>query len=139
MKSLRLILSGSASLSSVLLLTGCANNEYGHTSPYHPGPVVGKTVGQGVGVVAGNMAGVGVGAVEGTAQGLAAPFDPSYPHGNGLDNRDHAGRTHHPCAARYFGGSIWPAQSDARAHRQFRAGQGSGKHHQRRTGHRKII
>jgi len=61
----------------VSLLTGC-NTEYGHTSPYHPGPVVGQTVGNAAGVVAGNVVGVGVGAVEGTAHGLAAPFDPSY-------------------------------------------------------------
>ncbi len=61
-----------------MLLAGCANREYGHTSPYHPGPVVGKTVGSAVGVVGGNVVGVGVGAVEGTAHGLAAPFDPSY-------------------------------------------------------------
>jgi hypothetical protein len=67
-----------ASLSLLPLLAGCANTEYGHTSPYHPGPVVGQAVGNGVGVVAGNAAGLGVGAVEGAAAGLAAPFDPSY-------------------------------------------------------------
>ena len=67
-----------ALLSSGLLLTGCTNTEYGGTSPYHPGPVVGKTVGTGVGVVAVNVAGAGVGLVEGTAKGVAAPFDPSY-------------------------------------------------------------
>ena len=60
------------------LLAGCANTEYGHTSPYHPGPVAGQAVGNAAGVVAGNAVGVGVGAVEGTAAGLAAPFDPSY-------------------------------------------------------------
>ena len=57
---------------------GCANTEYSHTSPYHPGPVVGTAVGGAAGVVAGNAVGVGVGVVEGTAAGLAAPFDPSY-------------------------------------------------------------
>ena len=57
---------------------GCANTEYGHTSPYHPGPVVGTAAGNAAGVVAGNAVGVGVGAVEGAAAGLAAPFDPSY-------------------------------------------------------------
>jgi hypothetical protein len=62
---------------SVLLLTGCAS-DYGNTSPYHPGPVAGKAMGNSVGVVAGNAAGFGVGVVEGTAHGLAAPFDPSY-------------------------------------------------------------
>lgn len=58
--------------------TGCANNASSHTSPYHPGPVAGRSVGTAVGVVAGNAVGAGVGAVEGTAQGFAAPFDPSY-------------------------------------------------------------
>ena len=62
----------------MVLLTGCTSTEYGHTSPYQPGPVVGKTVGTGVGVVAGNIAGTGVGVVEGTVKGVAAPFDPSY-------------------------------------------------------------
>jgi hypothetical protein len=78
MKSYFLILTGLGSLSCGLLLTGCTSTEGGHTSPYQPGPVVGKTVGQGVGAVAGNVAGAGVGVVEGTVQGMAAPFNPSY-------------------------------------------------------------
>ena len=78
MKFYLLIPTGLVSLSCGLLLTGCTSTEGGHTSPYQPGPVVGKTVGQGVGVVAGNVAGAGVGLVEGTAQGIAAPFNPSY-------------------------------------------------------------
>jgi hypothetical protein len=61
-----------------LLFTGCTRTDYGHTSPYHPGPVAGKTVGNAVGVTAGNVAGFGVGVVEGTAAGMAAPFNPSY-------------------------------------------------------------
>ena len=78
MKIYLLILTGLASLSCGLLLTGCTNTDYGNTSPYHPGPVVGKTVGNAAGVVAGNAVGVGVGTVEGVAHGVAAPFDPSY-------------------------------------------------------------
>src|ERR1035437_9969332 len=66
MKFNLLILIGLASLSCGLLLTGCTSTEGGHTSPYHPGPVVGKTVGAGVGVV------------EGAVNGVAAPFNPSY-------------------------------------------------------------
>lgn len=66
------------SLVSCFFLAGCANNEYSHTSPYHPGPVAGHAVGNAAGVVAGNAAGFGVGVVEGAAQGVAAPFDPSY-------------------------------------------------------------
>jgi hypothetical protein len=77
MKSCPRILVGFASLSCGLLLAGC-KTDYGTGSPYHPGPVVGKTVGNAAGVVAGNAVGVGVGAVEGVAHGVAAPFDPSY-------------------------------------------------------------
>lgn len=76
-KSYRIIF-GILPLASILFVTGCASTEYGHTSPYHPGPTVGKNIGVAAGVVAGNAIGLGVGAVEGTAQGLAAPFDPSY-------------------------------------------------------------
>ena len=72
-------LSAGIALASVgLLLTGCAENQYSHTSPYHPGPVAGQAVGNAAGVVAGNAVGAGVGVVEGAAAGLAAPFDPSY-------------------------------------------------------------
>ena len=67
---------GAAALAA--LVTGCQTDNYGSTSPYHPGPVAGKAVGTGVGVVAGNVVGAGVGVVEGTAHGLAKPFDPSY-------------------------------------------------------------
>lgn len=77
MKSQRLIFVGLASLSG-LLLTGCTSTDYGHTSPYHPGPVVGKTVGTAAGVAAGNVVGAGVGVVEGAAVGAAAPFNPNY-------------------------------------------------------------
>jgi hypothetical protein len=45
------------------------------TSSYHPGPVVGRTVGTGVGVVGGNAVGLVVGATEGVVGGMAAPFD----------------------------------------------------------------
>ncbi|HKW28787.1 MAG TPA: flagellar motor protein MotB [Verrucomicrobiae bacterium] len=78
MKSQRLILFGLVSLLSGQLFIGCTNTEYGNTSPYHPGPVVGKTVGNAAGVAAGNVVGAGVGVVEGAAVGAAAPFDPSY-------------------------------------------------------------
>jgi hypothetical protein len=78
MKSYRLFLIALVSLSSGLLLVGCSRTDYGTGSPYHPGPVAGKEVGNAVGVTAGNVAGFGVGAVEGVAHGVAAPFDPSY-------------------------------------------------------------
>ncbi len=78
MKSLFLVPAGIASLSGGLLLTGCAHTDYGTGSPYHPGPVAGKEVGNAVGVTAGNVAGFGVGVVEGTVAGAAAPFNPDY-------------------------------------------------------------
>jgi hypothetical protein len=78
MKFYRPILTAFAALSCGLL-TGCtATDDYGSTSPYHPGPVAGKTAGNAVGVAAGNAVGFGVGAVEGVGHGMAAPFDPSY-------------------------------------------------------------
>jgi hypothetical protein len=78
MKSHRLIVTGFASLFSGIFLAGCANTDYGHTSPYQPGPVVGKTVGNAAGVVAGNAVGLGVGTVEGAVVGVAAPFNSNY-------------------------------------------------------------
>lgn len=78
MKPYLIALTGLASLSLAFILTGCAHTDYGGTSPYHPGPVVGKNVGVAAGTVVGNAAGLGVGAVEGAAVGVAAPFDPSY-------------------------------------------------------------
>jgi hypothetical protein len=78
MKSYRLFLVGLVSLSCGLLLGGCTRTDYGGTSPYHPGPVAGKTVGSAIGVTAGNVAGFGVGTVQGVAHGMAAPFNPNY-------------------------------------------------------------
>jgi hypothetical protein len=72
MKLHLLIITGLASVSCSLLLTGC------HTSPYQPGPVAGNAVGGAAGVAAGNVAGFGVGAASGAAHGFAAPFNPSY-------------------------------------------------------------
>jgi hypothetical protein len=60
-----------------LSVAGC-RTDYGAGSPYHPGPVAGKMVGNGVGVAAGNVAGFGVGVVEGTGHGVAASFNPDY-------------------------------------------------------------
>ena len=62
-------------LLAALLVGGCANRHQTFTSPYHPGPVIGQTVGLGIGVVAGNAAGVAVGLTEGAIKGSAAPFD----------------------------------------------------------------
>jgi hypothetical protein len=78
MKYYPLILVGLTGLSGSLLLTGCTRTDYGGTSPYQPGPVAGKTVGNAVGVTAGNVVGFGVGTVQGVAHGMAVPFDPSY-------------------------------------------------------------
>ncbi len=65
---------GLAALSVALLSAGCSTPSY-TTSPYHPGPVIGRGLGTGVGVVAGNAAGTAVGFGEGVVAGVAAPFD----------------------------------------------------------------
>lgn len=78
MKSNHLFLIGLTSVLSSLFLAACARTDYGGTSPYQPGPVAGKTVGNAVGVAAGNVAGFGVGTVEGVAVGMAAPFNSNY-------------------------------------------------------------
>lgn len=77
MKSQRLILVGLVSLFGLPLI-GCTSAKNRGTSPYHPGPVAGKTAGYAVGVTAGNVVGAGVGAVQGAAAGVAAPFNPDY-------------------------------------------------------------
>jgi len=59
----------------VLCASGCATQKHTFTSPYHPGPVIGQTVGTGVGLIGGNAAGVGVGFGEGVVKGAAAPFN----------------------------------------------------------------
>jgi len=60
--------------SLALLCTGCASPSY-TTSPYQPGPVVGRAIGTGAGAVVGNAAGAVVGAGEGIVSGVVAPFD----------------------------------------------------------------
>ncbi len=59
-----------------LAVTGCNSDKTG--SPYHPGPVAGTVVGEGVGVVAGNVVGFGAGVVGGTVDGTKKVLDPSY-------------------------------------------------------------
>jgi hypothetical protein len=76
MKKPSTVICGLAVIASACFLSGCSTNS-SLTSPYHPGPVAGKTVGVGVGVVAGNVAGAAVGAGEGLVKGVAAPFDPT--------------------------------------------------------------
>ena len=58
-----------------IFITGCSTQSHTLTSPYHPGPAIGQTLGTGVGVVGGNTVGAGVGFGEGVVQGVAAPFD----------------------------------------------------------------
>ena len=57
-----------------LLGAGCSSPSY-TTSPYQPGPQIGRAVGAGAGGVAGNAAGAVVGAGEGVVGGIVAPFD----------------------------------------------------------------
>jgi hypothetical protein len=78
MKTNRIVLAVVSASFGALMLTGCSDIEARHTSPYQPGPVIGREIGFGAGIVAGNVAGTGVGIVEGAAAGAAAPFDPSY-------------------------------------------------------------
>lgn len=56
------------------LAAGCTKPGYA-TSPYHPGPALGRAVGTGVGAVGGNVVGVPVGFVEGTISGAAGPLN----------------------------------------------------------------
>jgi hypothetical protein len=70
----QIITRGAAPALLLALAAGCSTPSP-TTSSYHPGPVVGRTVGTGVGVVAGNAAGLVVGTTEGVVQGMAAPFD----------------------------------------------------------------
>ena len=58
-----------------LLIASCSTQQHTLTSPYHPGPVVGQTLGTGVGVVGGNVAGAAVGLGEGVVRGATAPFN----------------------------------------------------------------
>lgn len=58
-----------------MALSGCSTQRHALTSPYHPGPVVGQTLGTGVGVVGGNVAGAAVGLGEGVVRGATAPFN----------------------------------------------------------------
>ena len=60
---------------SILCLFGLGCRNVSHTSPYHPGPVVGQAAGAGVGVVGGNIIAVPVGFTEGMIAGASAPFD----------------------------------------------------------------
>jgi hypothetical protein len=55
---------------------GCSTDQSG--SPYHPGPVAGAAIGNGVGVVAGNAVGFAGGVVAGTVEGTGKVLDPSY-------------------------------------------------------------
>ncbi len=64
------------SLLGVLAVAGCNSDQTG--SPYHPGPVAGTVLGEGVGVVAGNAVGFAGGAVMGTIDGTKKVLNPTY-------------------------------------------------------------
>ena len=66
---------GSAGLLA-LAAAGCHSEQTG--SPYHPGPVAGQVVGEGVGIVAGNAVGFGAGVVNGTWDGATRVLDTRY-------------------------------------------------------------
>lgn len=76
MKKILNFAAGAAGLTAMFFLTGCNTSQSG--SPYHPGPVAGTVVGQGVGMVAGNAVGFAGGVVVGTVDGTKKVLDPSY-------------------------------------------------------------
>jgi hypothetical protein len=75
---MKIILSASIGFAGLLALaaTGCHSDQTG--SPYHPGPVAGNVVGEGVGIVAGNAVGFGAGVVNGTVEGTKRVLDTRY-------------------------------------------------------------
>ena len=74
MKTIHFVLICGIAIPVAVLCTGCASPSY-TTSPYQPGPVVGRAIGTGAGAVVGNAAGAVVGAGEGIVSGVVAPFD----------------------------------------------------------------
>lgn len=76
MKTITSTATGFSALLALLCTVGCSSDQTG--SPYHPGPVAGTVVGEGVGVVAGNAVGFGAGVVGGTVSGTKKVLDPSY-------------------------------------------------------------
>ena len=97
MKTLHIISPMAGALLVFAAATGC-KSDYGAGSPYQPGPAAGKAVGGGVGTVAGNAAGFGVGVVQGTTHRCRQHLQSRISHGALLEDRDHAGRPHHPGA-----------------------------------------
>ncbi len=69
-------LTAAAGLLALITATGCHSDQTG--SPYHPGPVAGTAVGEGVGIVAGNAVGFGAGVVGGAVNGTTRVLNPSY-------------------------------------------------------------
>ena len=76
MKKISISAAVPATLALMLFSTGCNTDQSG--SPYHPGPVAGTVVGEGVGAVAGNAVGFAGGVVVGTVDGTKKVLDPSY-------------------------------------------------------------
>ena len=76
MKTILNFTAGAVALLVLAVVTGCSSERTGR--PYHPGPVAGTVVGEGVGTVAGNVIGFGAGVVGGTVSGTAKVLDPSY-------------------------------------------------------------
>ena len=76
MKPLSSIIRGCGAIVCSFLVAGCGTTQkHTFTSPYHPGPVIGQTIGTGVGVLGGNVAGAAVGFGEGVVKGTTAPFN----------------------------------------------------------------
>jgi hypothetical protein len=76
MKNILNFATGTLALLVLAAVAGCSSEKTG--SPYHPGPVAGTAVGEGVGTVAGNVVGFGAGVVGGTVDGTKKVLNPSY-------------------------------------------------------------
>src|SRR3974390_3534623 len=75
---MKIILNASTGFAGLLAFaaTGCHSDQTG--SPYHPGPVAGTAVGEGVGIVPGNAVCFGAGVVNGTIEGTKRVLDTRY-------------------------------------------------------------
>ena len=76
MKHVQKLTVGAAVQLALMVNFGCSSDKTG--SPYHPGPVAGTVVGEGVGTVAGNVVGFGAGVVGGTVDGTKRVLNPNY-------------------------------------------------------------
>lgn len=114
MNTNRLWMAGLFTATCGLLNFGCTSPSY-TTSPYHPGPVIGRGLGTGVGVVGGNVAGAAVGFTEGVVRGGSGSVRHHDPCRSPLAHRNHVRWSHHSGARRHPGQCQRPARGAAPA------------------------